>query len=323
LTINAADVNKRFLLVGQTTQSQNGAYDWNGAASAMVRVQDADTSNEIRGAFFGVEEGTEAGNIWNLVTDNITLGTTPLTFQRLPGPQDIGAGPGLTKSGNTLSVGANGNGTILVAADDISVSSALGAVHNAVNSGSGFGLLVHDAAGTVTVRTLTGTANRVSVTNGPGTSGNPTVDIDSTYVGQSSITTVGTIGAGLWHGTIMELAYGGTGVDASAGAGAATARDATHLGRPATAPANATNVVASATGVLASAKFVFTGTGAATSFTLTHNLNNAAPIYGPLVLASTGAREHAAIVATSANAVTVTFNTAPLNGVVYNLTIAG
>ena len=37
------------------------------------------------------------------------------------------------------------------------------------------------------------------------------VDIASTYVGQTSITTLGTIATGTWQGTAIGLDYGGTG----------------------------------------------------------------------------------------------------------------
>lgn len=72
------------------------------------------------------------------------------------------------------------------------------------------GLLVQTSADTFTGRTLTGTSARISVSNGNGVSGNPTIDIDSSYVGQSSITTLGTIGTGTWQGTKVTEAYGGT-----------------------------------------------------------------------------------------------------------------
>lgn len=52
---------------------------------------------------------------------------------------------------------------------------------------------VNGAQGVVVI-TVTGTANRVSVTGGTGIT--PTIDIASTYVGQSSITTVGTLTSG-------------------------------------------------------------------------------------------------------------------------------
>lgn len=49
-----------------------------------------------------------------------------------------------------------------------------------------------------------GTSNRITVNA-------DTVDIASTYVGQSSITTLGTITTGTWNGTAIAVANGGTG----------------------------------------------------------------------------------------------------------------
>lgn len=50
-----------------------------------------------------------------------------------------------------------------------------------------------------------GTANRITVTA-------DTVDIASTYVGQSSITTLGTISTGVWNGTAIAVTHGGLGL---------------------------------------------------------------------------------------------------------------
>lgn len=57
--------------------------------------------------------------------------------------------------------------------------------------------------------TTTGTSNRISVSGGTGLT--PTIDIAATYVGQNSITTLGTITTGVWNGTDIALADGGTG----------------------------------------------------------------------------------------------------------------
>jgi hypothetical protein len=51
-----------------------------------------------------------------------------------------------------------------------------------------------------------GTSNRISITA-------DAIDIASTYVGQSSITTLGTITTGTWQGTVVDPTYGGTGVN--------------------------------------------------------------------------------------------------------------
>lgn len=74
------------------------------------------------------------------------------------------------------------------------------------------GIVAQTAATTFAARTLTGTANRVTITNGTGVAGNPTVDISTSYVGQATIVTVGTITTGTWNGTILTGQYGGTGV---------------------------------------------------------------------------------------------------------------
>jgi len=73
------------------------------------------------------------------------------------------------------------------------------------------GFAVRTASDTWAQRTITGTTNRLSVTNGDGVSGNPTLDIDAAYVGQASITTLGTITTGVWNGTVVGPTFGGTG----------------------------------------------------------------------------------------------------------------
>jgi hypothetical protein len=49
-----------------------------------------------------------------------------------------------------------------------------------------------------------GTANRITVNT-------DSIDIASTYVGQTSITTLGTVATGTWNGTTIGVAHGGTG----------------------------------------------------------------------------------------------------------------
>jgi hypothetical protein len=55
---------------------------------------------------------------------------------------------------------------------------------------------------------VVGTANRISVSA-------DAVDIDAAYVGQTSITTLGTISTGTWNGDILGTAFGGSGADGS------------------------------------------------------------------------------------------------------------
>lgn len=81
---------------------------------------------------------------------------------------------------------------------------------------SGFntnGILTQTANNTYTARTLTGTASRLTITNGDGIAGAPTFDISSSYVGQNTITTLGTVTTGTWNASVVGSTYGGTGVN--------------------------------------------------------------------------------------------------------------
>ena len=72
---------------------------------------------------------------------------------------------------------------------------------------AGAGLTGGGTQGTVELDVV-GTANRISVSANA-------VDIASTYVGQNTITTLGTIGTGTWQGTAIANAYIGTGINAT------------------------------------------------------------------------------------------------------------
>jgi hypothetical protein len=55
---------------------------------------------------------------------------------------------------------------------------------------------------------VSGTANRITSTGGA----TPVIDVSASYVGQSSITTLGTVGTGTWNASVVAPTYGGTGV---------------------------------------------------------------------------------------------------------------
>lgn len=76
---------ERVLVWKQTAAAENGIYI--AGAGAWARAADADAANEIRGMQVRVEKGaTYADHQFALTTDDITLGTTGLTFV------DIGVG---------------------------------------------------------------------------------------------------------------------------------------------------------------------------------------------------------------------------------------
>lgn len=204
----ALAVGDRVLVKDQATATENGIYIV--AGGAWTRATDFDTTTEVTaGAFTFVESGTaNADSGWVVSTDGaITVGTTAIAFAQFSGAGQITAGNGLTKTGNTLNVGA-GTG-LAVNADDIALSGQALALHNLASNG----IITRTAAGTVAARTVTGTANRVTVTNGDGVAGNPIIDIASNYVGQSTITTLGTITTGTWNAGVIGVAYGGTGLN--------------------------------------------------------------------------------------------------------------
>ena len=132
------------------------------------------------------------------------------------------------------------------------------------------------------------TSNRTAITA-------DAIDISANYVGQTSITTLGTITTGVWNGTDVAVADGGT--------GASTAADArTNLGIKTTAGTATTStsklarVVKQACGASAS------GTS---STTVTHLLGTSDVIV-QIYEAATGATVHGDVVRTSVDVVTVT-----------------
>jgi hypothetical protein len=73
------------------------------------------------------------------------------------------------------------------------------------------GISVRTGTSTWATRTLQGTADRLSITDGDGIATNPVLDIASTYAGQASINTLGTVTTGTWAATPVGTAFGGTG----------------------------------------------------------------------------------------------------------------
>jgi len=96
--------------------------------------------------------------------------------------------------------GVAGNPTFVLA-NDLAALEAL----------SGTGFATRTGSDTWAQRSFQGTTDRITVTNDNGVGGNPTFDIASTYVGQATITTLGTITSGTWNANPITAVYGGTG----------------------------------------------------------------------------------------------------------------
>lgn len=158
---------------------------------------------------------------------------------------------------------------------------------------SGAGQITAGAGLTKTGNTLNvgGTTDRITVNT-------DSVDIASTYVGQSSITTLGTIATGTWAATDVEIAHGGTNASTEAGARtnlASAASEAT--GRTTSIPSLARTAkqgcAASVTGV--------------STTTVTHNFGTT-DVMVQVYEISTGATVIGDVTRTNGNTVSVVLN---------------
>ena len=113
----------RVLLVGQTDQTQNGSYIYNGSASAMTRTTDA----LVIGALYIVDEGTaNAGAAYVLTepptfTGAIVVGTTALPFSKLGPATILSAGNGINIASNVVTVIAAPNQGLQVTAQGVGI----------------------------------------------------------------------------------------------------------------------------------------------------------------------------------------------------------
>ena len=127
--------NDRILLKDQSTGAENGIYTVN-SSGAPTRATDFDANAEVTsGAFTFVTEGTANGDSGFVLTtnDDITVGTTAMTFAQFSGAGQITAGSALTKSGNTLNVGVD-DSSIEVNSDALRVKAS--GITNAMLAGS-------------------------------------------------------------------------------------------------------------------------------------------------------------------------------------------
>lgn len=115
--------NDRVLITAHSISQYNGIWLAN-TGGTWSRPADFNTGTSAAGAFVFVEQGVvNADSGWVCTSDpSDIIGTDPLTWSQFSGAGQITAGAGMTKTGNTLDIGA-GTG-ITVNADSIQISAS-------------------------------------------------------------------------------------------------------------------------------------------------------------------------------------------------------
>ena len=104
------------------------------------------------------------------------------------------------------------NATTLGSAVVNSSLTSVGTIGTGVWQGTSISTTYTDAK----VVSVSGTSGTITA---GGTAADPVLTIDAAYVGQTSITTLGTVATGTWNATAIAPTYGGTGQDFSASTG--------------------------------------------------------------------------------------------------------
>lgn len=159
-----------------------------GAAWVRAAIVTADISDLTTAATGITKLGTVSVGVWNASVISTTYTQAQLV--------SLTAGTGITVGGTATAP------TVAIANTYVGQTSitTLGTIATGVWQGSSIATTYTDAK----IQTVTGTLNRLTI---GGTATAPTFDIAATYVGQTSITTLGTIATGVWNGSVIGTAY--------------------------------------------------------------------------------------------------------------------
>ncbi len=149
------------------------------------------------GDFVFVTHGTNYADTGWVMSEAVgTVGSDSVPFVQFSGAGTYLAGEGLTLTGSTFDINLATNSGLVITSDELQVNSSI--------AGDGLSF----SSGVISVG---GTTDRITVSS-------DAIDIAATYVGQNTITTLGTITTGTWNGTTIGLSYGGTGATNAADA---------------------------------------------------------------------------------------------------------
>ena len=210
-TLAASGTNTLAIVPGNIDKTRKFYMEEGDGANAVLPIWDTILAADIPRSALTKADDTNV---------TLTLGGAPATALLAATSLTLGwTGTLAVAGGGTGSGTAGGARTNLGVAIGTNVQAWSASLDNIVAL-AGAGMFAQTSTGNYSVRTITGTANRITMTNGNGVSGNPTIDISSAYVGQNTITTLGTITTGVWTGTSIALANGGTNAALTADNGA-------------------------------------------------------------------------------------------------------
>lgn len=184
-------------------------------ASALAILSATATAGQI------IRSGSNAAPSWSTATYPATTTINQLLYSS---SNNVIAGLSTANSAGLVTTSAGVPVFTSTMTDGQVIIGSTGATPVAASLTAGSGVTITPGAGTITisatgsggtVTSVSGTANRITSTGGT----TPVIDIAATYVGQASITTLGTIGTGVWQGTVVGLTYGGTAAALTASTG--------------------------------------------------------------------------------------------------------
>lgn len=156
------------------------------AANAVVTF--ADSAGDLQGSGVSIDSTNNMSGISTLSCNTVALNSSTHSIS-LSAPSGLSASATYTMPS---SMGMAGNLLILN-----SVVDSVGSLTWTAAAGEGL------------ITGVNGTTNRITSSGGV----TPALDIAATYIGQSSITTLGTITSGYWNAYTIQSNFGGTGVN--------------------------------------------------------------------------------------------------------------
>lgn len=174
----------------------------------------------------------------NLASATEVINTLPINRGGTNSSTALAGNSIMVSNGSAIVQGNTGSATQVLHGDltysAVNLTTDVSGILPTANGGTGINgsaaangnLLIGNGAG-FSLSPLTPTPNRLSVTNGAGTI---TLDIAATYVGQNTITTLGTIGTGTWQGTAVADGFVADNLTINAGTISASPINSSSIG---------------------------------------------------------------------------------------------